>query len=1305
MSTEKKEHPLNITNYHPLRTMKTKMTNIEFSMDVDLGATDANNKERNQKHAEELSKLNQIEVKKEQNSTMVNKGKYLESYIQINYRIKNKMYCSKDLIDEVKLKPERHKLKQVEEEDKLQSGVLPRNNKIADEHNIILLFELIEEHKMKEIITHKASIKKPLLKIRYLNKRNIFHQAALHGNFLAVLYFLFVEDLGGIEDKLEALFEIDQDGCSPFELACIRGYYTDKHSVTTKSQIISLIESHLSGGNEELAKFINDLEVTGSRTIFIHNHITKQTSKYEMEEAAPFSHRFICIKTIIGYLLNIATTSKSGKEVLIQKAVKMFEQNKNGYNPLHWALFNGDYSLSIFLFRLRPMMIFEENKKGQTPFGMILYSKSLFQVSIIADNLINIIIDEFIDFFTTSNTEEEIFKKITAMSIEETETRLRSKIETKNIFELIRQIDSEKKLNAHYFIDMEAYSSNINNALLLIMDKLAGKLEGKEQKKINKDALDRYRQICLMAANYMNFEITVEKQATASTSIIEHTKSKISKESELDLELKHVLKVSPRKEIKKDEQRIALVKIFDDMVDIIGCEIDSKSLKDIIVRRKKRVLELIKEVGPINTNSLQDCNSGMLEILSSDANIYFLEIKLLLNKADKKNIATPYFDSAKEKLLVNIYESIMPSREEDLYFDKDILEKTDINQKIASHGPQTIMIGVQGKAHHRLGELLQRILPWVLYLGKNIGYKWISEFGLNPFKLQGGMNTLHIICRLHLNSGAPVSVRHNSFIEKSLKKLTKKNFVLKNNSPITWKEILAIKTNENYDTALHYCCYNSASDLFSILAEKVKVDDITEVNLRGWTYHDMIPSSHPNFKIIKKNVQERKTASLLEESELTLNWFHQQIYESQPDETLCLVALEDNIYRKKLYASDTRNQPKSIVEGQLFNVQSNCKRKFNLKMDSDNLEFRVLSPEGRRRKLVVVFGSVFQQLLCFWRVFMCARRQDIQNYNIYTLRIGDILMKNIFQNEGLIAYNMVDGYLEQYNKENEKKYENFKEIDQNYVIRMLLSDEVDIDLLRESSILIDMFPLHNYRRRKIIVQYWKEHFFKILCSPIIPFFEDKQILFIVVLISHYYGVQHGMFFQFVITFTSWCLLIGVFGLVVYILGILFNSFERDPRIMLICAIVVSIWALSFYLSWRRTEKAIAYLLDTKGYKTREERMQNVSGSYRVNSVSRSIDKSLGWSAFWKRLFFSDSIFLLLGIICLIGNFLVYVYLRDNIEFGIAAMTIPLLSNVLGNKIITLIYQVFSDMLVIWENHRYFKLLSPDISVKRLIVED
>lgn len=249
------------------------------------------------------------------------------------------------------------------------------------------------------------------------------------------------EFFSGREEDLLQL--TDNNGRSPLHMVCMKGY--------------AKFAEYLIRKYVEYGFSLNPLDKRKDSPLLLVSSHGHDNEELETEEAYDrfLENRFAII------------------EMLVENDPDIFEyvpRHKN--NPLHWAIYYGDVSSGIYLFKKCPKMLLLKNENGRTPLEIIFQNSIKKNIRKRSQQLVKCIVEEFLHacFVQDDNIMEPEVKKV---------LREFDKLKNKdNIYDTDRLVNRLFVLESD---DVENIKSAINPVLNILKQK-ADKLKDKLMK-------------------------------------------------------------------------------------------------------------------------------------------------------------------------------------------------------------------------------------------------------------------------------------------------------------------------------------------------------------------------------------------------------------------------------------------------------------------------------------------------------------------------------------------------------------------------------------------------------------------------------------------------------------------------------------------------------------------------------------------------------------------------------------------------------------------------------------------------------
>lgn len=146
------------------------------------------------------------------------------------------------------------------------------------------------------------------------------------------------------------------------------------------------------------------------------------------------------------------------------------------------------------------------------------------------------------------------------------------------------------------------------------------------------------------------------------------------------------------------------------------------------------------------------------------------------------------------------------------------------------------------------------------------------------------------------------------------------------------------------------------------------------------------------------------------------------------------------------------------------------------------------------------------------------------------------------------------------------------------IILETLEQEMDIDYLVKSGVILNHFPVH-LPERKLIYESWLEYRWRLSSGMLLTgFLRNMQPLNF---IKDYYGEKFGFYFAWLIHYTGWLIPVAIIGAIFGTIMVI-QSIEEgkgysqllSSPISILYGIVIMIWITLFHESWKRKQNYI-----------------------------------------------------------------------------------------------------------------------------------
>ena len=294
--------------------------------------------------------------------------------------------------------------------------------KIFEKKNLkiqnVKIFEIFEdgdEEAMDKILAERKNDLKSVLNLKNYDKRTPLHMVCKKGYSKMVLKLIPYY----IKENI-SLDQLDENGDTPLLLACSHGF------------------------DEELD--LNDF--------LIKNEEDEQTNIF-------LENKFIIVKSLL----------ENGVDIK-----KSISYNKN--NPLHWAVYYGDYQTGKLIYEKYPLIILRNNNDNHTPLEILLQKTLKKMAKFNAKRLVNFIINKFVTSLLNVKN-KNVFKNATEDEIhlfkilKTLKSKNKSVFNTKTLLESAHALEIKKKPRR-------------KSVYVKLMDNIKKKEDGKKLNEIQK---------------------------------------------------------------------------------------------------------------------------------------------------------------------------------------------------------------------------------------------------------------------------------------------------------------------------------------------------------------------------------------------------------------------------------------------------------------------------------------------------------------------------------------------------------------------------------------------------------------------------------------------------------------------------------------------------------------------------------------------------------------------------------------------------------------------------------------------------
>lgn len=999
----------------------------------------------------------------------------------------------------------------------------------------------------------------------------MFHHCAYYGNFYALVEIIHRIEANNQTENILKLNSVDKYGYTPLYLSCIRGYDT-KHN--------SFLE-------------FNEKQLVTNPILM--EDIKKLYSVFGYDSR--ITRRLAIFHIIFSKLQEISKIS-------ISKLLRA-PNSKIGFNVLHWAIYNRDQFLSDYLVKIDPMLCFSTSRRGRLPFDIVLVKfdrqEMLYTGNFIIGHLIRqlrIVLEKIIDSNQLRKKAEVDFESILRNNF--SPTRYFHSKEHKMLIECEefaeRRIKDTKRIQTLLGTYVRSIYNRKEEAMMDGFDE-----ESEKSRLIRVSNMNRISQNGIFN-KHDNINIEIKDPV----------------ENEVDSISVHSNKSSSESDSSKKEY--------------IGNIVTKSTQRNILS----------------NSNSpLKELRRGFSSKIDDDQNLCVLHdssfigssLANQLNKIMHWMIYLGHFDFVIKVIRLYRLNPFIPANScgysgvhlltgfnyEDCI---SVNSSLNANRVLVSEGidPQAGPIACSQIEIHkffnaRICKLIhQRCLQTI---------QLILEQDFIIVK-QNPLNTLGI------NIGCLVPCRKRCIYITDPKEI--------------FEIFLSEKTAIHLDTPAHLACRFGSSIIFSEFKKKMKKYDcdIHDVNKDAINYTRYATRRKINLKqsihelnyIKSKSIANRKRIGFGE-----LTPFYEVMLLIEPVDDYVLVSMDDS------FGSRGRV---SVIEQQLSHIQKRIQEMYIDSLDSEDQNINI-DTIFSYRKLQRILPSNTSFLSCLGRLHM-PKKEDIFLIDVSV----DLLAKLEPKYKEMLNINSasVSVNFDEYNK----KYKLEKTLKESIVYNLLCS-EMDIWSFTEEGFILDLFPTENLKERENLFKYYNQHQKKIKWRPIQYNLKSLKSFIPSIELSRYHGIAHGYFFEYLLSLNIWIFMYWLLIILLFLLfswdNILFviqhfynygfsraltpdlidqevNSiYEYLSRVFLYFSPIVWIssgfWSAVFSRYWLRTENILMYIFE--GFYTDKASSlvrDKYVGDY-VLSQDMDIIKKSRHSSWIKKLFFSNSIFIICGI--------------------------------------------------------------------------
>ena len=205
--------------------------------------------------------------------------------------------------------------------------------------------------------------------------------------------------------------------------------------------------------------------------------------------------------------------------------------------------------------------------------------------------------------------------------------------------------------------------------------------------------------------------------------------------------------------------------------------------------------------------------------------------------------------------------------------------------------------------------------------------------------------------------------------------------------------------------------------------------------------------------------------------------------------------------------------------------------------------------------------------------------KDNDNQTYFLLHIDETLLNYVASKLNLQVLNKNKMYLESFQRQNSMEYECFKNNQIQTVLLHLIMLEFDIEHYVRENVIVEHFPLHNFKQRGSILKMFTEQVKNTILDAISISKTKRQILRPLNVISLYYGQKIGWYITFLISFAGMLLIPGVIGFLIWIYTY-YSLEEKDPTSWIpLFGMIITVWSTVFLEKWKQKQNEMKVAWD------------------------------------------------------------------------------------------------------------------------------
>lgn len=604
----------------------------------------------------------------------------------------------------------------------------------------------------------------------------------------------------------------------------------------------------------------------------------------------------------------------------------------------------------------------------------------------------------------------------------------------------------------------------------------------------------------------------------------------------------------------------------------------------------------------------------------------------------------------------------------------------------------------------------------------------VFGFGVNPFVVgMKHMNAFQMACDCsNVNLVKFFGTTEYSYLESKMQ--------------FDKQQKLCTKNKFDNNTGLHYASLKDNSEVYQV-ALGLCDEAAKEINSRNWLPHECSKMEAMKVKekdylyvIICRDVEEDPNKTLVYDQIQRLNEMQMINYENEMEHMIVdgdqvgfgnnfaktEVIVQDfehgdggeEIFQDKIVMGENTipNDEEEVFEDEIiiapapnfYELDAQQEEEDRIEMKGVNIQ----PPEEARNTPLIIDQKEHHQwieyegevLFMKWIKLTDHKSKSRKFYrHCYLLGIKEEAMEGLADLFNLKIFNKKKQYLDYFVENKSKSFENFRDSQKQKLILYLINKEIDLQEYKSRGIVESIFPIHDEQKQDHLKRLWKDKWVSGLVHNVSPSENDISTLDPYNALNFYQGSDIALYTGFNGVYTSWLLLLGIFGLIIEIMAQA-SGYDSDNKLLPIFAAFVSLIVTLADQFWTRRQSEFSMLWETREFKANELPCPKFRGHFTIDKIRREITIQSSWSASSKMIL-SNIVMIIFGVGLIIANFILFYYINKEIHYsrkqgdiskayakylgGLAGVANGASIFVLSNLFIYL-----TDKIVLWENHEY-----------------